>query len=85
MLIRESEIVDLGSQKNNANYWNVTLLEDPLFTPDYISFVLDGSFYTESSLSGKKDQIEFPLMPVYVGDPKDPVKLQLFISEIALN
>ncbi len=60
----------------------MTLLEDPLFTPDYISFVLDGSFYTESS---KKDQIEFPLMPVYVGDLKEPVKVQLFISEIALN
>ena len=84
MLIRESEIVDFG-QKSNPNYWNVTLLEDPLFSPDYISFVMDGSYHTESSKNGRKDQTEFPLMPIYVGDHKDTVKVQLFISEIALN
>ena len=83
VLVRGGEIVDLGQSKHSANFWNVTLLEDPLFTPNYISFVLDGSYH--SNINGKEAQEQFPLMPVYVGNPKEPVKVQLFFSEIAIN
>lgn len=89
MLSRGGLIVELGQTNINNNYWNVTLLGDPIFHPDYISFILDGSFYSGQNIVGKKDSIEepslFTKMPVYVGDPKAPVKMQFFVSEMAVN
>ena len=84
VLSRGGEIVDV-SDTNNSNYWNMTLLSDPVFTPNFVAFVLDGSFHSSNSIQKKVEKTQdFPLMPLFVGDPQD-TKVQFFISEMALN
>ena len=85
-LSKSGDLIDLD--RSGGNYWNVTLLADPVFQPDYISFVLDGSFHSSNSLlrSEQGEPPEFPKMPVFVGSPNSrTVKVQLFISDAALN
>ena len=38
------EIGDIKSGSSITNYWKVNLLQDPIFYPTYVSFVLDGTF-----------------------------------------
>ena len=83
VLSRGGEIIDVSAANNN-NYWNMTLLSDPVFTPDFVSFVLDGSFHSSNSIQKKEKTQEFPIMPLFVGDPSE-TKVQFFISEMALN
>ena len=77
VLSRSGEVVDLSWRHHTLNnYWNVTLLEDPIFAPEYISFVLDGSFFSGSNLiqkNGVERAYDFPRMPVFVGTPDRPV------------
>ena len=47
-LSKSGDLIDVD--RSGGNYWNVTLLADPVFRPDYISFVLDGSFHSSNSL-----------------------------------
>ena len=78
-------MVDLSRTNRNNNYWNMTLLQDPIFKREFVSFVLDGSFHSSDSiLKREQERYEFPLMPIFVGNPSK-VKVQFFISEVALN
>jgi len=47
------EMVDLSRMNRNNNYWNITLLQDPIVSDDLVSFVLDGSFHSSSSIMNK--------------------------------
>ena len=47
------EMVDLSRMNRNNNYWNITLLQDPIVSDDFVSFVLDGSFHSSSSIMNK--------------------------------
>ena len=88
-LSKSGDMIDVDP--SGGNYWNVTLLADPVFQPNYISFVLDGSFHSSNSLlrneqARNTEPPEFPRMPVFVGSPNSStVKVQLFISDSALN
>ena len=85
VLASSGDMVDLSRANRNNNYWNMTLLQDPIFNPEYVTFVLDGSFHSSDSfLKRGQENYEFPLMPIMVGDPNQ-VKVQFFISEVALN
>ena len=67
----------------------MTLLQDPIFNPDYITFVLDGSIHPSYSLL-EQDTLEtnnngvedkFPRLPIFVANPEQPVQVQ-FLSLI---
>ena len=50
VLASSGDMVDLSRTNRNNNYWNMTLLQDPIFSPEYVTFVLDGSFHSSDSL-----------------------------------
>ena len=50
------EMVDLSRMNRNNNYWNMTLLQDPIFKPEFVSFVLDGSFHSSKSILNTEQQ-----------------------------
>ena len=49
-------------------YLNVSLVSDPIYVADYLSFPLDGSFSTKVSTNGKSSTgtADYPKMPVFV-------------------
>ena len=56
MLSQGGEQVDLS--KSNDNFWNATLLSQPIFQPDYISFVVDGLFHSGNNLKRDTEQTQ---------------------------
>lgn len=60
---------------------NVSLLQDPVFGKDYISFVLDGQFQ-----GGDSEKASFPRLPLYISSSETPaVQTQIFVSEKSMN
>lgn len=86
MLSNGSEIIDV-SRNTNVSYWNATLLQDPVFHPSFISFVLDGSFHFSEALAKKEPEAPpaYSLMPIHVTHLEQPVQMQLFVSEMTIN
>ena len=37
------------SDATTSNFWDIKLLQAPVFNPNYVSFVLDGQVKTQSS------------------------------------
>lgn len=67
LLSSGGEIVDLSRTNRDNNYWNITLLQDPIFKPKFVSFVLDGSFHSGNSILNvgeSQHYHEFPKMPI---------------------
>ena len=57
-----------------------SLLLDPIFKRDFVSFVLDGSLKScDSEVSA------YPLMPVYLKDETEKVHFEQFVSEMTLS
>lgn len=68
VLTNGGEMIDLSRMNHENNYWNMTLLQDPFVSKDFISFILDGTFHSSNSFMEQRTQ-EFPLMPIFVGEP----------------
>ena len=54
--------------EEDEGYLNMSLVSDPIYVADYLSFPLDGSFSRKVSTNGKSSSgaTDYPKMPVFV-------------------
>ena len=69
-------------------YLNLSLVSDPIYVDEYLSFPLDGAFSRKVSTNGKSSSgtTDYPKMPVFVRtEDSGQVQSQVFVSERTVN